>query len=274
MLHNRYKIPKPGQQRPSVLTIAGADSGGAAGIQADLKVFAAFGLHGLSAITAVTAQNTHAVRAIHVVPARDVQQQLEAVAEDFSIHAVKIGMLATAATIKTVAHFLRDRALPVVLDPVLVSSSGTNLLPLRARGVLRDELIPLSHVLTPNLPEAALLIGRRGAHMQERELVRELVGLGAHAVLLKGGHSEHDPVCDYFATSRSLRVFRHARVPIEARGTGCGLSAAMAAALASGHELEDAVRIAERYLQRALRGAYRAGRGRQHVLPGAASRHM
>jgi len=279
MLQNRDKTstssPKPAaqQRRVSVLTIAGADSGGAAGIQADLKVFAAFGLHGLSAITAVTAQNTRMVKAIRVVPARTVRQQLEAVADDFQIAAVKIGMLGASATIDVVARFLAARRLPMVLDPVLMSSSGAHLLPPRSRAALRDKLIPLAHVLTPNLPEAALLLGLKNPAHDARQLARELLGLGARSVLLKGGHAKGDPVCDYFASAQAQRVFRHPRLALDARGTGCTLSAAIAAAIASGHALPDAVRIAERYLQRALRGAYRAGRGRQRVLP-AVPRHM
>ncbi len=247
----------------SALTIAGSDSSGGAGIQADLKTFAAFGLHGLSAITAVTAQNMREVVAVHRVPAKQVEQQLSAVFGDFPIAAVKIGMLGSAATISTVARFLREYCkVPIVLDPVLVSSSGTRLLPAHALTVLREELIPLADMLTPNVPEAESLLGRSLITPDDlREAARDLLGLGAKSILLKGGHHEGDPVCDYLVDANRTCVFRHARMPILAHGTGCVLSAAIAAGLARGRTPVAAVRAAEHYLQMALKGAYRAGKG-------------
>lgn len=271
MLQNRDKAsPIPGKTRATcVLTIAGSDSSGGAGIQADLKAFAALGVHGLSVITAVTAQNMREVVSIHRVPASQVERQLQAVFDDFHIAAVKIGMLGSAATISTVARFLGERSrAPIVLDPVFISSSGTRLLPTRALAALRAHLIPLVCLLTPNVPEAAALLGRRlttAKHL--RQAARDLLELGAGSILLKGGHLGSDPVCDYLVDASGTHVFRHARQPLQARGTGCVLSAAIAAGLARGCTRLAAVSAAEKYLQLAMRGAYRAGKGASRALP-------
>lgn len=250
----------------SVLSIAGSDSGGGAGIQADLKTFAAFGVHGLTAITAITAQDTRSVHAAHPVPTQQLQRQLEAVAGDFRIGAVKIGMLGSTAAIGVVARFLRELDAPVVLDPVLVSSSGTNLLPVHARRLLREQLVPLARLLTPNLPEAAALLERRELADDAVATARELLALGAEAVLLKGGHGSADPVVDTFVEADAAQRFRHRRLPFSAHGTGCVLSAAIAAGIATGLPLHGAVQRAERYLQRALRAAYRGGHGAARIL--------
>ena len=253
---------------PCALTIAGSDSSGCAGIQVDLKAFEAFGIHGLSVITAVTAQNMHEVRAIHRVPVQHVEQQLRAVFEAFPISAVKIGMLGSAATIVAIASFLRKHCrVPIVLDPVLVSSSGRRLLPAKALAVLQEQLIPLAEVLTPNVPEAAVLVGRRLSTTDDlRQAGRDLLGLGAKSILLKGGHHAGDPVCDYMMDAAGTRTFRHARMPIAARGTGCALSAAVAAGLARGRSRTAAVTAAEQYLQSALRDAYRPAQTRIRAL--------
>jgi len=255
---------------PSVLTIAGSDSGGGAGIQADLKTFAACGVHGLSAITALTAQDTRGVHAIHAVPVSHLARELDTLAGDFHIGAVKIGMLGSAAAIRVVARFLRQLRTQVVLDPVLISSSGTDLLPRAARRVLRDELLPLASLLTPNLPEAALLLGKKHSGEAAAD-ARALCALGPKSVLLKGGHGTAQTIVDTFVQDDAIHRFRHRRLPINAHGTGCVLSAAIAAGLASGLELYPAVRAAQRHLQRALRGVYRAGRGTALTLP--APRH-
>jgi len=272
VLRNRYKKSAVAADVPSLLTIAGSDSGGCAGVQADLKTFAAFGLHGVNVITAVTAQNTRDVLSIHRVPVKQVEQQLLAVFADFDIAAVKIGMLGSAATIGAVASFLRKRCrAPIVLDPVLISSSGSRLLPARALGVLREELLPLAEMLTPNEPEAAALLGRSLTTPEElRKAACDLLGLGAKSILLKGGHHDGDPVCDYLVDATGTHTFRHVRLPILARGTGCVLSAAIAAGLAQGRTRVAAVRAAERYLQTALRGAYRAGKSALRALPARA----
>ena len=267
-------LPNHNSSRPrglarcaSVLTIAGSDSGGGAGVQADLKTFAALGVHGLSAITALTAQDTRRVHAIHQVPPAHLQRELEALGGDFRIAAVKIGMLGSAAVIGVVERFLRQLPrVPVVLDPVLVSSSGTPLLAARALALLRERLVPLAHLLTPNLPEAAALLGRplpRNANAA----ARALLDLGAGAVLLKGGHRRGVLIVDTLVDAHATRQFRHRRRALTAHGTGCVLSAAIAAGLAAGMALDAAVHKAERHLQRALRGAYRAGHGRARILP-------
>jgi hydroxymethylpyrimidine/phosphomethylpyrimidine kinase len=254
-------------RHPVALTIAGADSSGSAGVQADLKTFAAFGLHDVSVVTAVTAQNMSRVEAIHRLPARNVEQQLHAVFDEFPIAAVKIGMLGSAAVIRIVARFLREYCrVPIVLDPVLISSSGTRLLPAGALTVLRDELIPLAQVLTPNMPEATALLGRRTIG-DLRAAGRDLLSLGAESVLIKGGHNDDaDPICDYLVDAAGTRAFRHARVAVNARGTGCVLSSAITAGLAGGRSRVAAVRAAEQYLQTALADAYRPGRSTIRAL--------
>jgi len=262
-------LARKAQQRcVSVLSIAGSDSGGGAGIQADLKTFAAFGVHGVCAITALTTQDSRKVHAIVPVPARHLQRELEVLAADFRIGAVKIGMLGSAAAVRVVARFVRALRAPVVLDPVLLSSSGTPLLPTRALKLLRDELIPQATLLTPNLPEAAALLGRRDTNGLDGAA---LLQLGARAVLLKGGHEHCDPVVDRLYEPHATRLYRHRRLPLSAHGTGCVLSAGIAAALARGQTLHAAVGAAQRHLQSALLAAYRAGRGTAFTL--ASPRH-
>ena len=256
----------PAKQR-SVLTIAGSDSGGGAGIQADLRTFTAFGLHGLSVVSAVTAQNTRRVASIHCVPAAEVERQLEAVFADFDIRAVKIGMLGSSATVARVADFLRRRHVRhVVVDPVLVASSGRRLLPKRGVALLRERLLPLAELVTPNLPEAAALLGRT---LDGAASARALLAFGARAALVKGGHAPGRVVRDFLATARASRVseFRHRRLRVEAHGTGCVLSAAVAAGLALGHSLEAAVGAAQSYLQAALRRSHVAGSRTVRLLP-------
>jgi hydroxymethylpyrimidine/phosphomethylpyrimidine kinase len=251
----------------AVLSIAGSDSGGASGIQADLKTFAAFGLHGLSAITAVTAQNLGKVVSVHNISAREVERQILTLFDGFEIRAVKIGMLGSAANVAAVAKTMaRVRARNVVLDPVLVSSSGTPLLSARGVAAMRDQLLPLAALLTPNLPEANELLGKRVRGMQPSAAARALRSLGARAVLVKGGHSRGAVVRDALAEPGGVREFRHPRLAIRARGTGCVLSSAIACGLAQGKPLAAAVEIAEEFLQRALREAYRPGSSRQYVL--------
>ncbi|MDR3388385.1 MAG: bifunctional hydroxymethylpyrimidine kinase/phosphomethylpyrimidine kinase [Rudaea sp.] len=268
-LRKNNKNSTAGKRAVSVLTIAGSDSGGCAGTQADLKTFAAMGLHGLSVITAITAQNTCEIVSVHRVPIKQVEQQLQALFADFDIAAVKIGMLGSAATIRAVASFLREHCrVPIVLDPVIVSSSGSRLLPARALVALREELVPVADILTPNVPEASAFLGRLLITPQDlRNASRDLLGLGAKSVLLKGGHHEGDPVCDYLIDASGTNTFCHVRLPILVRGTGCVLSAAIAAGLAQGRTRVAAVRVAEEYLQDALRRAYRAGKSAFLTLP-------
>lgn len=253
---------------PSALTIAGSDSGGGAGIQADLKTFAAFGIHGTSVVTALTAQNTRTVTAVQMTRPAMVARQIEAVFDDFNVRALKIGMLGDRSTIRAVARALAgQRSVPVVLDPVMVASSGAVLLEPGAIEALRTELLPLATLVTPNAPEAELLLGRR---LRDRRglptAARALFGLGPHAVLLKGGHVGRGDVEDHFLGPDGHRVFRHQRLAIDGHGTGCTLSAAVAAGLAGGSTLENAVAAAVDYVHRALLAAYRPGKGHVSVL--------
>lgn len=262
----------------SALTIAGSDSGGGAGIQADLKTFAAHRIHGLSAIAALTAQNTRGVTAVHVPDVGFLRAQIDACFEDFDIRAVKLGMLANGAVIAAVADALeKHRPRHVVLDPVMVTTSGARLLEPDALDALRRRLLPLASVITPNLPEAELLLGRPVASPAAmREAVEGLRGLGARAVLLKGGHLHGgDEVFDLFADDDGLREFSHTRLPIEVHGTGCTLASAVAANLCLGLPLADACAAAGGYVHAGLKRAYRPGLGGVFVIDhfGAATLH-
>ncbi|MEP6484863.1 MAG: bifunctional hydroxymethylpyrimidine kinase/phosphomethylpyrimidine kinase [Rudaea sp.] len=248
----------------TVLLIGGSDSSGGAGIQVDLRMLGAMGVHGVTAITAVTAQNSRRVISMGVVSARQLTHQLIAAVEDVEIGAVKIGMLGSTANIRAVAGFLRERSLRnIVLDPVLVSTSGSALLPASSLKALREQLIPLADVLTPNLSEAAVLLGRRATGAGA---AKALCGLGAKSVLLKGGHGRASEVCDYFAESDDVHTFRHKRWPFTARGTGCALASAIAARLARGDSRLAAVTAAEASLQSAWRNATRNGLGARLLL--------
>ena len=251
-----------------VLTIAGSDSGGGAGIQADLKTVAALGCYGASAITALTAQNTLGVSGIHPVPPDFAAAQIAAVLEDIGADAVKIGMLYSAQLIRAVAEQLRKYAARnIVLDPVMVAQSGDRLLEDDAVGAIRDYLMPLSNVVTPNIPEAEVLAGRRIRSLEDMQAAAHDLGrYGSEAVLLKGGHLEESGSSDLFYLCRENRFVTLAAERITSRnthGTGCTLSAAIAAYLARGDDLENAVRQAKTYITAALRAgaAYRLGSG-------------
>jgi len=261
------KAPRTGP--PAALTIAGSDSGGGAGIQADLRTFAAHGVHGLCAITAVTAQNTRAVTAIRTMPPRFVEAELDAVFGDFEVRAVKIGMLATPAIVRAVAGALAKRPrVPVVLDPVLVATTGGRLAVADLAPALRRHLLARADLVTPNVPEAESLLGRRLRNAEQlAEAADDLLDLGARAVLLKGGHLEGRRVRDLLALrDGTRRWFEHARIDAEGHGTGCTLSAAVAANLALGEPIEDAVTHAIGYVHRAMKAGYEPGRGKLRVL--------
>ncbi|WFC40739.1 bifunctional hydroxymethylpyrimidine kinase/phosphomethylpyrimidine kinase [Pseudoxanthomonas sp. SE1] len=253
----------------SALTIAGSDSGGGAGIQADLKTFAAHRVHGLSAIAALTAQHTRGVTAVNVPPMDFLRAQLDACFEDFDIRAVKLGMLATAEVIGTVVEALvRHRPDTVVVDPVMVATSGARLLENSALDAMRRQVLPLADVLTPNLPEAELLLGRAIPDAQAmRDAARDLLALGARAVFLKGGHlpGEGD-VIDLYADAEGVAETAHPRLALEAHGTGCTLASAIAARRAQGMTMKDACLAASDYVHAALRGGYRPGRSDILVL--------
>jgi len=266
----------------SALTIAGSDSGGGAGIQADLKTFAAHRVHGLSAIAALTAQHTRGVAAVHVPDVAFLRAQIDACFDDFRIGAVKLGMLATAEVIHAVADALETYRPPfVVVDPVMVATSGAKLLADDALDALRTRLLPLATLVTPNLPEAELLLGTSitdlaGMHAAAHALRAR----GAHAVLLKGGHlastgvvaaSVIDVLVD---NDDNVREIAHPRLRLEAHGTGCTLASAIAANLCHAYTLTGACVSAANYVHAALLGGYRPGRSEIVVLDhfGAAPR--
>ena len=246
------------------LTIAGSDSGGGAGIQADLKTFHQFGVYGTSVVVALTAQNTRGVRSVHAVPPEMVRDQLAAVAEDLPPDAVKTGMLASAALVRRVADAIRGYGWTrVVVDPVMVATSGDRLLDPDAEAVILEQLLPMAAVVTPNLDEAAIL-----AQMEVKDLAsmeaagRRILASGARAVLVKGGHLPGDTLVDILVTVQGTRRFSHPRVATTStHGTGCTLSAAITAGLALGRPLEPSVSTALDYVHRALLGAPGLGGG-------------
>ena len=246
------------------LTIAGSDSGGGAGIQADLKTFQRFGVFGTSVLTAVTAQNTLGVVGWEAVPTDLISAQLDAVVSDLRPAALKSGMLADIDVVRTVASGIRMHALaPYVLDPVMVASSGDPLLERDAIAAIREELIPLAELVTPNLVEAAILTGEAVRTVAEMErAARQLVeGAGARAALVKGGHLDGAEVVDVLFDGE-LHVIRHARIDTTStHGTGCTLSSAIAARLALGDDLREAVRIAIDFVHRAIATAPGLGKG-------------
>jgi hydroxymethylpyrimidine/phosphomethylpyrimidine kinase len=250
---------------PRVLSIAGSDSGGGAGIQADLKTIAALGCFGMTAITALTAQNTLGVRSIHAVPLPILADQIDAVVEDIGVDAVKIGMLHSADTVRTVASALQRHGLTkVVLDPVMVATSGAKLIDDQAIAVLVRELFPLAAVVTPNLDEAALLVGRPLASEADMEAAgRELIARGANAVLVKGGHLAGDTVGDLLLARGGEPLWLRApRIPTpNTHGTGCTLSSAIASQLALGADLAEAVRRAREFVRGALEAGARVRTG-------------
>lgn len=253
---------------PVALTIAGSDSSGGAGIQADLKTFAALGVYGASAITALTAQNTRGVTGIHAVPAEFVTEQIDAVFSDLDIGAVKIGMVADVASIDAIAVAL-SRWAPrhVVLDPVMVATSGDRLLASDAVNALRTRLMPLASVITPNLPEAAALldgpVAAGGAEIESQG--RRLLTLGCRAVLIKGGHGEGAESIDYLVDADNTIALAAPRLATRnTHGTGCSLSSAVAAGLAKGEDLESAVRNAKAWISAAIGAADRFSVGQGH----------
>jgi len=249
---------------PIALSIAGSDSGGGAGIQADLKTFLALGVYGASAVTAVTAQNTRGVRAVHSVPAELVAAQIDVVAEDLGVDGAKTGMLASEEIVLVVAERVRRWRLQdrLVVDPVLVSSSGTRLLDERAIGALVRELLPLAAVVTPNVPEAEALTGRAMRSDEEvRDAAQRIGEMGPAAVVIKGGHAEGEPV-DVLWDGREFHTFGGRRIETRhTHGTGCTFSAALAALLARGSNLVGAVTQAKAYVTGALEHAPGIGHG-------------
>ncbi len=241
------------------LTIAGSDSGGGAGIQADIKTFSALGVYAASVITAITAQNTKGVTAVEDISVSTISAQMDAVFSDLKVNAVKIGMVSRIETIEAIAARLRVQPQPVVLDPVMVATSGDRLLHQDAIQTLRQQLLPIATIVTPNLPEAALLTGRPLAASKHEiiEQAEAILKVGAKAVLIKGGHSTGEESTDYLFTDGAMHALSAARLETKNdHGTGCTLAAAITAYLALGHQLHDAVGLAKDYLH----GALEAGR--------------
>lgn len=250
-----------------LLTIAGSDSGGGAGIQADLKTFAAHGGFGMSAVTAVTAQNTLGVHGVVALSPEFIELQIDSVVDDLGVDAVKVGMLADESLVIAVAGRLAalraaSPSLPIVVDPVMVAASGDPLLADEAIGALRDRLLPLATLITPNLPEAERLAGSRAGDLAGREELAMRLGDLAPAVLLKGGHADEDPLTDLLWDGTRLHAFRHPRIETRAtHGTGCTLSAAIAARLGRGEALAEAAGGAIEWLHEAIARARPLGGG-------------
>ena len=255
--------------RPVALTIAGSDSGGGAGIQADLKTFQALGVYGASVLTAITAQNTLGVYAVHEVPTDVIAAQIDAVASDLGVDGAKTGMLSSAAIIATVADRVRHWGFQdvLVVDPVMVAKSGDRLLREDAVDALKRHLLPLAAVLTPNVPEAEVLVGREITREEDmRRAAREIAAMGAGAVVMKGGHLPGDPV-DLLFDGRTFYRFPARRVDTpNTHGTGCTYSSAIAAGLARGLSTPDAVAEAKTYLAGAIKQATPLGAGHGPVM--------
>jgi len=251
-----------------VLTIAGSDSSGGAGIQADLKTFSAIGCYGMSVITALTAQNTRGVNSIHAVPPAFAVEQIDAVLSDIGADAIKIGMLYSAELIEAVAEALKKHgARKIVLDPVMVAQSGDNLLQGDAVEAIKTQLMPLADVVTPNIPEAVVLTGQA---IQSREnlekAAKTLAAHGSRSILIKGGHGDGDKSTDLLYLTRESRFVRLAAERIQTNnnhGTGCTLSSAIASYLARGHDIETAVQKAKAFMNQAIAAgaAYKIGHG-------------
>ncbi len=258
----------PYKHYPRVLSIAGSDSGGGAGIQADLKTFSALGCYGMTAITALTAQNTQGVRGIFGVPPEFLAAQIDAVIEDIGVDAVKIGMLHAPEIVRVVAQAIRKHKLQrVVLDPVMVATSGDRLIAEETVAVLVQELFPLATVITPNLDEAELLLGHKISGIAGLEpAAQELLALGAPNVLLKGGHLQGEEVVDLLLQPgrEPVRLSSQRISSQNVHGTGCTLSSAIAAQLATGHPLEQAVRLARAYILGAIAAGAEVRTGQGH----------
>jgi hydroxymethylpyrimidine/phosphomethylpyrimidine kinase len=254
---------------PIVLTIAGSDSSGGAGIQADIKAISATGAYACSVITALTAQNTRGVSSIFPIAPLFVEQQLDAVFTDLNVAAVKIGMLADAEIIHSVTKKLRQyKPMSIVVDPVMVATSGDRLLEPDAMAALKDQLLPLASIITPNLPEGAALIGETAPTNQHEmdNLIDKLKALKIAPILLKGGHLENSPnSCDLLITESDIQSFQAKRISTSnTHGTGCTLSSAIASYLAQGYPISQAIELAKHYITQAITHADRLEVGAGH----------
>ena len=252
-----------GSRPPTVMTIAGSDSGGGAGIQADLKTFSALGVYGTSTLTAITAQNTVGVTAVHEVPTDVISAQIDAVITDIGADAVKTGMLSSSAIVETVAEAIRRHGITnLVVDPVMVAKSGDRLLREEAIASICNSLLPLAAVVTPNIPEAEDLTGLTiSADDDVRQAAVSIIEMGARTVVIKGGHRDGPPT-DVFYDGARFQEFTTERIPsTNTHGTGCTFASAVAAGLAHGLEPPAAVAQAKEYVTEAIRASYPIGRG-------------
>jgi hydroxymethylpyrimidine/phosphomethylpyrimidine kinase len=248
---------------PVALTIAGSDSGGGAGIQADLKTFAALGVHGASAIACLTAQNPKRVLAVEPCSPKMLRLQIEAVFEELNPAAVKTGMLFSAENVLAVAEFFKNKKFPLVVDPVLISTSGAKLLKPRALKIFQEKLLPLATLITPNLSEAEILSGQKNSSVEEmRAAARKIHSRFGCAVLLKGGHLQNSrEATDIFFDGKTELLLSASFVKgVRTHGTGCTYSAAICAALALGHDLPEAVQIGKNFVTAAISESYRIGK--------------
>jgi hydroxymethylpyrimidine/phosphomethylpyrimidine kinase len=248
---------------PTAMTIAGSDSGGGAGIQADLKTFAALGVYGTSTLTAITAQNTIGVTGVHEIPTDIIAAQIEAVITDIGADAVKTGMLSSSAIVEVVAQELkRHRVEALVIDPVMVAKSGDPLLQKEAVEALRAELVPLAAVVTPNIPEAEVLTGLKITSQEDmRRAAEKIIQMGARGVVVKGGHLE-GPASDLFYDGSRFQEFTAPRIDTKnTHGTGCTFASAIAAGLARGMNVIDSVAQAKEYVTEAIRRSFAIGQG-------------
>jgi hydroxymethylpyrimidine/phosphomethylpyrimidine kinase len=254
---------------PVALTIAGSDSGGGAGIQADLKTFAALGVHGTSAITAITAQNTTGVTDILELPVELIREQIRVVVVDIGVQAAKTGMLSSAEIINAVADSVSEHGITrLVVDPVMVAKGGAKLLRDDAVAALRERLVPLAAVITPNIPEAEVLLGRVIETIDERRrAAQDLVALGARVAVVKGGHAEGDATDVYYDGSRLVELQSERIATTNTHGSGCVFSAAITAALARGLEPIEAVREAKAFITEAIANSLELGKGHGPVNP-------
>jgi len=251
------------KQLPVALTIAGSDSGGGAGIQADLKTFAALGVHGASAIACLTAQNPKRVLAVEACSPEMLRQQIEAVFEELNPAAAKTGMLFSAENIFVVTEFFKNRKCPLVVDPILISTSGAKLLKPAAGKILQDKLLPLATLVTPNLDEAEILIGAEISSVEEmREATRKIHSRFGCAALVKGGHLKNarEAIDIFFDGKTELLLSAPFVKGVRTHGTGCTYSAAICAALALGHDLPRAVEIGKQFVTAAISGSYKIGK--------------
>jgi hydroxymethylpyrimidine/phosphomethylpyrimidine kinase len=246
------------------LTIAGSDSGGGAGIQADIKTFQELNVYGMSVLTAITAQNTLGVQGVYPVPLDAIERQLESIADDLVPQSVKTGMLFNSEVIEIVAESLSKHDWHnVVVDPVMVAKGGSPLLHREAIEALREKLIPLSTVITPNIPEAEVITGMKIDSMEKRKAAaRAIIDLGAQSVVIKGGHDKGETAADLFFDGYRFETYSTIRVLTKnTHGTGCTFSAALAAELAKGHTLKESVRTAKVFIQAAIKNELRIGSG-------------